>query len=261
MLGTTNASSSQASMNNLSISINGVNKLTYNGKDARTLDISLSAIGAAAVNHTHAYLPLTGGTLTGQLNINASLKIYDCFINESGSGNLWFNGRFCSIKNQGSYNLGWFHIHDGELVKYIDNNNVFARDLLWKAPDGLVMNVSDIGTGAQWTGYRLQRYLNSPQIDVYRCTKDVYTHLGSLARMNNYNQPNEAPMYLGEQNKYINGDPGGWIHLSFNTYISGPLDVYGAVRTRGNYFFQDDSQGGIVSMQQNGPNTKMLWAW
>lgn len=56
MLGNTNASSFQASMNNLSISINGTNKLTYNGKDTKSLDITLSALGAAASNHNHGYI-------------------------------------------------------------------------------------------------------------------------------------------------------------------------------------------------------------
>lgn len=37
---------------------------TYDGSAAKTVNITPSAIGAAKSNHTHSYLPLTGGTLT-----------------------------------------------------------------------------------------------------------------------------------------------------------------------------------------------------
>lgn len=57
---------------NLTIKLNGgategTNLFTFNGSTAKSIDITPSAIGAAASDHTHSYLPLSGGTLTGNL--------------------------------------------------------------------------------------------------------------------------------------------------------------------------------------------------
>ena len=40
---------------------------TYDGSVAKTVNITPSSIGAAASSHTHSYLPLSGGTLTGSV--------------------------------------------------------------------------------------------------------------------------------------------------------------------------------------------------
>ena len=57
---------------NLTIKLNGgategTNLFTFNGSTAKTINITPSVIGAAASDHTHNYLPLSGGTLTGNL--------------------------------------------------------------------------------------------------------------------------------------------------------------------------------------------------
>ena len=49
----------------------GTNMFTFNGSAAKTINITPSAIGAAASSHTHSYLPLSGGTVTGNLTINS----------------------------------------------------------------------------------------------------------------------------------------------------------------------------------------------
>ena len=50
----------------------GTNLFTYNGTAAKTVNITAAAIGAAASSHSHAYLPLSGGTLTGNLGFSNS---------------------------------------------------------------------------------------------------------------------------------------------------------------------------------------------
>lgn len=45
----------------------GTNKFTFDGSAAKSVNITPSGIGAAASSHTHSYLPLSGGTLTGNL--------------------------------------------------------------------------------------------------------------------------------------------------------------------------------------------------
>ena len=57
---------------NLTISLNGgttegTNKFTYNGVTAKNINITPASIGAALASHSHSYLPLSGGTLTGTL--------------------------------------------------------------------------------------------------------------------------------------------------------------------------------------------------
>lgn len=57
---------------NLTISLNGgttegTNKFTYNGVTAKNINITPASIGAATTSHSHSYLPLSGGTLTGTL--------------------------------------------------------------------------------------------------------------------------------------------------------------------------------------------------
>ena len=45
----------------------GTNQFTFDGSAAKSVNITPSGIGAAASSHTHDYLPLSGGTLTGNL--------------------------------------------------------------------------------------------------------------------------------------------------------------------------------------------------
>lgn len=57
---------------NLTIKLNsgtteGTNLFTFNGSAAKSINITPNSIGAAASDHTHSYLPLSGGTLTGNL--------------------------------------------------------------------------------------------------------------------------------------------------------------------------------------------------
>jgi hypothetical protein len=83
---------------NLVIKLNGgttegTNLFTFNGSTAKTINITPSSIGAAASshgthltigtgannaaagNHTHSYLPLTGGTLSGRLHANGKISV------------------------------------------------------------------------------------------------------------------------------------------------------------------------------------------
>lgn len=46
-----------------------------NGKSNTGHTHTLESIGAAAESHTHAYLPLTGGTLNGDLNVSGILRV------------------------------------------------------------------------------------------------------------------------------------------------------------------------------------------
>lgn len=47
----------------------------YDGSAPKTVNITPTSIGAAASSHTHSYLPLSGGTLTGTLTANAPIAV------------------------------------------------------------------------------------------------------------------------------------------------------------------------------------------
>lgn len=49
----------------LTISLNGASQGPYDGSAAKNINITPSSIGASSSNHTHSYLPLSGGTMTG----------------------------------------------------------------------------------------------------------------------------------------------------------------------------------------------------
>lgn len=51
----------------LTISLNGTSQGPYDGSAAKSINITPSSIGAATSNHTHPYLPLSGGTMTGNI--------------------------------------------------------------------------------------------------------------------------------------------------------------------------------------------------
>ena len=59
----------------LTIQLNGTSQGAYDGSAAKTINITAASIGAATSSHTHSYLPLSGGTLTGQLTVARTLKI------------------------------------------------------------------------------------------------------------------------------------------------------------------------------------------
>ena len=54
----------------LTISLNGTSQGPYDGSAAKNVNITPSSIGAAPSSHTHAYLPLAGGTMTGNITYN-----------------------------------------------------------------------------------------------------------------------------------------------------------------------------------------------
>lgn len=61
---------------NSSKSVNGQNDMSW----------SLTEIGAAASSHTHDYLPLSGGTLTGSLSVNSDISATGGFLSNNNKG-------------------------------------------------------------------------------------------------------------------------------------------------------------------------------
>lgn len=74
--------------NSLTISLNGTSQGSYDGSAAKSFNITAASVGAAASSHTHSYLPLSGGTLTGGLSIGDGENKLVRLLSYSGSGYL-----------------------------------------------------------------------------------------------------------------------------------------------------------------------------
>lgn len=60
----------------LTISLNGTSQGPYDGSTTKNINITPNSIGASPSSHTHPYLPLSGGTVTGTLTLsNSSVHI------------------------------------------------------------------------------------------------------------------------------------------------------------------------------------------
>ena len=81
--------------NALTISLNGTSQGAYDGSAVKNINITASSVGAAAASHSHSYLPLSGGIMTGKIN--------------RGAGGSWIQARnnvvaFGTTANSQSYN-------------------------------------------------------------------------------------------------------------------------------------------------------------
>lgn len=74
----------------LTVSFDGNMQVQFNGSEDKSLNITPVGIGAAAVNHTHSYLPLSGGTITGNIDMPFNRYIQFKASNVEGSGGLIF---------------------------------------------------------------------------------------------------------------------------------------------------------------------------
>lgn len=81
----------------LTVKLNGTAAATYDGSAVKEVDVTPAGIGAAASSHTHSYLPLSGGTLTGNLTLKgaptadlmaATKKYVDDLAASAGNGDM-----------------------------------------------------------------------------------------------------------------------------------------------------------------------------
>lgn len=63
--------SSLKNPNALTISLNGTSQGAYDGSAAKSINVTPSSIGAATSGHSHSYLPLSGGTVSGNVHFAA----------------------------------------------------------------------------------------------------------------------------------------------------------------------------------------------
>lgn len=84
---------------------------------------SLTEIGAAADSHTHDYLPLAGGIMTGHINMNADKGIYGTTTGDvTTTDGTTYNGTLSILMYNGSNNL---HVGAGVWDKKINQGNTY----------------------------------------------------------------------------------------------------------------------------------------
>lgn len=57
--------------NALTISLNGTSQGAYDGSAVKNINITASSVGAAPASHSHSYLPLAGGTVSGNIHFSS----------------------------------------------------------------------------------------------------------------------------------------------------------------------------------------------
>lgn len=127
---------------------------TINNK-ALSTNISLTAsdVGAAASSHTHSYLPLTGGTLTGSLTVNDNIYGKGTLVSQTN------NYPEVHFKNAAGTTLAEFYVDttsggyadtvlkvssDASTGKYF----VFGRSGVFGMPDGFSARMGEFKTNA-----------------------------------------------------------------------------------------------------------------
>lgn len=111
------------SKQNLVIKLNGgttedTNMFTYNATTAKTINITASTIGAASSSHTHSYLPLSGGTLTGNLT---TCNIYPLSNNQYDIGSV--TSKYRNVYTQSISSTGGEALEIASEVILSDNIN------------------------------------------------------------------------------------------------------------------------------------------
>ena len=140
---------------------------TINGK-ALSSNISLSAsdVGASASGHTHSYLPLSGGNLTGNLGIGNRYEL--------GSAYNYTNGYLIDIGAAKSSTMVAIHITGNSY-----NASTPPIDSLFQFydyGDGTIMNYSGINLG-----------LSLGAMTVYRYNNRLYAHIKQAGSYQTYN--------------------------------------------------------------------------
>ena len=114
---------------NITTSIWGTSRTLTVGKTGKSVNgsgnvsWSLTEIGAAADSHTHDYLPLAGGTMTGHINMNAGKGIYGTTTGDvTTTDGTTYNGTLSIFMYNGSNNL---HVGAGVWDKKINQGNTY----------------------------------------------------------------------------------------------------------------------------------------
>lgn len=121
-----------------------------NYMDGVTSNVQTQLDGKAASSHSHSYLPLTGGTLTGDVKLNGKdLYTTDIYITENGNGKGVIYGKTSSgtyLRNiqpcneNGNCVIGWggYTAGTGSTHIYGSDVNIFVKNTDGTTPSGSI---------------------------------------------------------------------------------------------------------------------------
>lgn len=163
------------------VTIGSTKKSVNGGAD---VSWSLSEIGAAAASHSHSYLPLSGGLLSGELKIGSSLKLWsdneganirlfapnsttNCFEFDVYDGNLRLY-----YSNQGGSNAvkSWSFRSDGTITSSLFSGNLSgtaSKATQTKAMEEIQLNDTSITTYLDTTA-NIHRSTEQGELNLYR---------------------------------------------------------------------------------------------
>lgn len=139
--------------NALTISLNGTSQGAYDGSAAKSINITAASVGAAASSHSHNYLPLSGGTLTGNVTFSTDSTL---------AWNRNTDNFSIGFKNTGDSDAdsyGWMKMADNgnEYFKWLQVSGSTTTELMSLKSDGLRFK----GTKVSLEGHIHSQYLTS----------------------------------------------------------------------------------------------------
>lgn len=233
--------------------------------DARTnLGITPANIGAAASSHTHSYLPLSGGTLTGTLTVQPELYSNAAVISKRNSSPQFIMqnangaqlGSIYSTSSDGSYgNVGIVVNSSSTDAAYF----TFGKAGTFTAPGNLIASKNNCpllaltNASGNWltslSAEKTDGSYGNAMLTVYKSTTESYTFVfsnqgsfrasstvyGSLFAAQSNNNPQ-----LMLQNK--NGAPLGMLYMDTATgaYTNTKLRVYSSASAYSTFSFGND---------------------
>lgn len=134
----------------LTIQGNGNSLGTYNGLEAKTINITPTSIGAAPASHTHNYLPLAGGTMTGVINSQSIIPKTTNTYDLGSSSYKWKNVYATTLNGD---------LNGSLLVKDIRELTGVTSDFTQKAFNPFFSNVT-MPTSNWWSGFTSKGWTN-----------------------------------------------------------------------------------------------------
>ena len=125
----------------LTIQLNGTTQGAWDGSSAKTINITPASIGASA-SHTHPYLPLAGGTLTGNVTVHTGangtgLKFGTSTLNSLSNQLLWQSAEAIRF---GSSDWDW---NKWAGLKYNSSSKIIYLGI----PDNVIFNANAAQSG------------------------------------------------------------------------------------------------------------------
>lgn len=119
--------------NALTISLNGTSQGAYDGSAAKSFNITAASVGAAASSHSHSYLPLNGGTLTGNVIFSTDSTLTWNRNTDS------FSIGFKNTGDSDADSYGWMKMADNgnEYFKWLQVSGSITTELMSLKSDGL----------------------------------------------------------------------------------------------------------------------------